>query len=480
MKPNRSLSFLLIALLLTFFLLFTAACFDPEGGVSGGFRFEKDKSGEGYVLKGCTEDFKGGDVTLPSTYKDKPVTAIGAGAFGNLSGERALTSVTIPDSVKSIGEDAFSYGSQLTSVTVGNGVTVIGKYAFDGCTKLTSVILGNQVQTLEEGAFCGCTALRTLTLPDSVTAIGPRAFCACSNLYGIRLSKSLESIGEEAFFYCPSLLSITIPESVTSIHKNAFDNDANYTKLSEIYNLSSVVIDESYQLRAWDIYTDAHTPSKLETTPEGFVFYRDAEKCYLMGYVGNDTDIVLPTDYRGRSYEVLNANNSDLGGGAFHCLRGINSITVPVGIKDLSGSVFDDCDVRHLYLSATVEQLDVDFCELESITVDAGNPTYQTIDGLLYQNDENWGLTLLHYPMLKSDVTDYTLPSTVQNIRIIELPATLNSFTIPTSVIRIEELPRDNDTCAIYYAGTKEEWERIDGSGGVSVVVHCTDGETDN
>ena len=82
--------------------------------------------------------------------------------------------------------------------------------------------------------------------------------------------------------------------------------------------------------------------------------------------------------------------------------------------------------------------------------------------------------------MLKSDVTDYTLPSTVQNIRIIELPATLNSFTIPTSVIRIEELPRDNDTCAIYYAGTKEEWERIDGSGGVSVVVHCTDGDTSN
>jgi hypothetical protein len=313
-----------------------------------------------------------------------------------------------------------------------------------------------------------------------VTTIGAYAFSACFSLSEIRLSKSLTTIGDQAFYYCSSLITITIPENVTSIHTNAFDNGGNATKLVEIYNLSSVSLDESYQLRAWDIYTDADTPSKLETTSEGFVFYTDSEKCYLMGYVGTEADIVLPDHYRGRSYEVLNANNSDLGGGAFHCLRGINSITVPVGIKDLSGGIFYDCDVRHLYLSATVEQLDVDFCDLESITVDAGNPTYQTIDGLLYQNDENWGLTLLHYPMLKSDVTDYTLPSTVQNIRIIELPATLNSFTIPTSVIRIEELPRDNDTCAIYYAGTKEEWERIDGSGGVSVVVHCTDGETDN
>ncbi len=480
MKRSKFLSFPIIALVLILLVLSFSSCLDSENGTEGGFRFEKDKSGDGYVLTGCTEDFEGGDVTLPSTYKDKPVTAIGASALGNLNGERALTSVTVPDSVKSIGEYAFFGCSQLTSVTVGNGVTVIGKYAFDGCTKLTSVDLGNQVQTLEEGAFCGCTVLKTVILPDSVTAIGPRAFCACSNLYGIRLSKSLESIGEEAFLYCSSLLSITIPENVTSIHKNAFDNGDTITKLSEIYNLSSVRIDESYQLRAWDIYTDDHTPSKLETTPEGFVFYVDREKCYLMGYVGTDSDLVLPTHYRGRSYEVLNANNSDLGGGAFQCLRGINSITVPVGIKDLSGSVFYDCDVRHLHLSTTVEELYVDFCDLESITVDVGNPTYQTIDGLLYQNDESWGLTLIHYPMLRSDVTDYTLPSTVQNIRIVELPATLNSFTIPTSVRRIEGLPWDKDTCAIYYAGTKEEWERIDGSGGVSVTVHCTDGDTSN
>ena len=195
-----------------------------------------------------------------------------------------------------------------------------------------------------------------------------------------------------------------------------------------------------------------------------------------MGYVGTDSNLVLPDNYRGRSYEVLNANNSDLGGGALEYLRGIDSITIPNGIEDLSGNVFYGCDVKHLHLSATVEELDVDWCDLESITVDAGNPTYKTIDGLLYKNEEYCGLTLVHYPMLKSDVTDYTLPYAAKNIRLRELPTTLNSFTIPTSVTRIETLLWDG-TCTVYYAGTVEQWEGMDGYFDVSGTVHCTNGD---
>ena len=99
------------------------------------------------------------DVKIAAFYKDLPVIRIENKAFYNC---RSLTSVTIPDSVTSIGGSAFSYCTSLTSVTIPDGVTSINSGAFYNCTSLKSVTIGNNVKSIGYGAFRDCTALKTV------------------------------------------------------------------------------------------------------------------------------------------------------------------------------------------------------------------------------------------------------------------------------------------------------------------------------
>lgn len=128
------------------------------------------------------------DVTIPSRYKGKPVTAINNAVFPN----SAVTSVTIPDSVTSIPDAAFVNCSELTNISIPNSVTYIGFSAFNSCTSLKSITLPSSLSTIQSYAFYNCGNLKTIRIPVSVT-----------------------SIGNCAFDVCPSLMTVTYPGSKT-------------------------------------------------------------------------------------------------------------------------------------------------------------------------------------------------------------------------------------------------------------------------
>lgn len=115
------------------------------------------------------------DVTIPSHYKGKPVTMIDHAAFH----DSAVTSVTIPDSVTSISDDAFAFCSQLTNISIPNSVTFIGFAAFNSCTSLKSITLPSSLSTIQSTAFYNCGNLETIRIPVSVTFIGNYAFAGC-------------------------------------------------------------------------------------------------------------------------------------------------------------------------------------------------------------------------------------------------------------------------------------------------------------
>ena len=153
-------------------------------------------------------------VVLPDS-----ISSIGQNAF---AGNETVTSVTIPESVTEIGDGAFNGCTNLGSVEIPEGVTSIGSETFANCTSLDSVDIPNSVTEIGSSAFNGCTSLTVIQIPVSVTVIGAQTFAGCSSLNSIDIPTSTTEIGNGAFDGCSSLTTIDIPVSVTTIGNGAF------------------------------------------------------------------------------------------------------------------------------------------------------------------------------------------------------------------------------------------------------------------
>ena len=171
----------------------------------------------GYTLIDVKKSASG---VIPKVVNDKKVVHIGEYAFYDCDW---LTEVTIPDSVTSIGENAFVgcpieratipamacthiKNSALRSVTITSGNIHNG--ALSGCTELTSVVIGNSVTNIGSYAFSTCTGLTSITIPNSVTNIGSNAFGTCTGLTSITIPNSVTNIGSYAFGTCTGLTEI--------------------------------------------------------------------------------------------------------------------------------------------------------------------------------------------------------------------------------------------------------------------------------
>ena len=165
-------------------------------------------------------------VTIPNS-----VTTIGKWAFEECI---RLTSVTFAENsnLTTIGNSAFRNCSRLTSVTIPNSVTSIGSTAFYNCSNLTSITIPNSVTSIGGSAFYNCSSLTSVTIPNSITSIGSSAFSSCSSLTSVTIPNSVTSIRNRAFFGCSSLTSITIPNSVTTIENKAFERCSSLTLLN--------------------------------------------------------------------------------------------------------------------------------------------------------------------------------------------------------------------------------------------------------
>ena len=147
-----------------------------------------------------------------------------------------VDSVFIPDSVTTIGENAFSELETLTSINIPDSVTIIDSYAFSNCYGLTSINIPDSVTTIDTYAFSNCSSLTSINIPDSVTTIGEFAFTRCSSLASVNVGNGVKVIGTHTFSNCPNLTSINMSDSVTTIDSYAFSN---------CYGLTSINIPDS-------------------------------------------------------------------------------------------------------------------------------------------------------------------------------------------------------------------------------------------
>ena len=146
-------------------------------------------------------------VTIPNSVKD-----IGESAFASCKG---LTSIDLPNSINSIDSGAFS-GTPLISVKWGNSITSIGSFAFSSA-KLTSVILPNSVSSLGDYAFINCKELSSVTLSNKMIKINKYTFSGCTSLKSIVIPNNITEIDEGAFYNCAAASSVVIGNKVASI-----------------------------------------------------------------------------------------------------------------------------------------------------------------------------------------------------------------------------------------------------------------------
>ena len=196
------------------------------------------------------------DVTIPSRYKGKPVTAINNAAFPN----SAVTSVTIPDSITSIPDAAFVNCSKLTNISIPNSVTFIGFSAFNSCTSLKSITLPSSLSTIQSYAFYNCGNLKTIRIPVSVT-----------------------SIGNYAFDVCPSLMTVTYPGSKTQwdaitkgSNNDVLENKLVCNQLEATFTADGKTFAQPQTINRGEKFTKPAAPSKENHTFAGW--YNGDEK----------------------------------------------------------------------------------------------------------------------------------------------------------------------------------------------------------
>ena len=250
----------------------------------------------------------------PKNNKTYKVTAIGSAAFKGTS----LNSITIPEGVTSIWNDAFNECQSLTSVKMPKTLKYIGVRAFYNCSKLNNISLRNTKSCGNE-AFSGCESLTVIDL-EGMASIGNSAFYGCASLTDINM-KNVATLGYSAFRGCSGLTSVTIPNSVTSIGDGAF---------WDCSGLTSVTFNAEKCTHMGSGFNPVFNGCRNLTT-------------LTIGY----KVMVIPNyAFRGCSgLTSLTIPNSvtSIGGSAFWNCSGLTSLTIPNSVTSIGDNAFDGC-----------------------------------------------------------------------------------------------------------------------------------------
>ncbi|MBR5328214.1 MAG: leucine-rich repeat domain-containing protein [Paludibacteraceae bacterium] len=238
-----------------------------------------------------------------------------------------LKSITIPNSVTSVGIAAFASCSAFTSVTIPNSVTSIGASAFNGCTSLTSITIPNSVTNVGDAAFSKCTSLTTITLPDGVLSVNDWTFSGCTQLTSVKMGENVTSIGQFAFENCQSLSAITIPDKVQNIGPYAFTNCT---------ALTSITIPENVTNISWNILSYCKALSSIIVSDQNTIF-DSRDNCNAIIETATNTIIATCTQ------STIPTTVTSIGDCAFYGRADLTHIAIPDQITTIGIAAFRDC-----------------------------------------------------------------------------------------------------------------------------------------
>ena len=385
------------------------------------------------------------NITIPAS-----VTSIGRNVFLECSSLTSFTVDTENLEYKSIsgmlmtkdGSTIISVPPAITAVTIPEGVTSIGDAAFYGCRGLTNVTIPDGVLNIGSSAFQSCSGLVGMIIPDSITFLGYQAFYGCSSLKHVTLSENMKYIGRNTFDYCRELTEVMIPAGVTQIQYNAFSRCYNLTNVTFCGNAPEIgaSVFEAVSLNCvayvkrgstgWGVdipgtwngirieYADDEPePEPKWTIVDGVLTAVDLNGC---------TDVTIPNSVTSIGDMVFNGctglknvtipnSVTNIGYVAFYACTGLTGITIPDSVTSIAHSAFINCS------------------RLTSFSVAAGNTKYKSISGLLLTKD---GSLLIAVP---GGVSSVVIPNGVKCIGSCAFEGcfSLVDLSIPDSVTEI-------------------------------------------
>ncbi len=371
---------------------------------------------------------------------------------------KTATSYKIPAEVTNISRYAFWDCAALTSIEIPNGVKSIGSNAFCGCS-FETVALPSGLKTINSLVFQNCFNLKSVEIPASVTSIGSNAFVRCKSLTGVTiLSKMVKFEYNDVFEGCPEVLiiyggagttaqtyatknghnfvEIDIPVSVLSSGNcGASGNNITYT----LYDTGELVIEGIGAMANWGFMWDEESDAPIQLYAPWRDYRADITKVTVrpgVTAIGSEafvscrnlTGIDLPNTVIGIGSSAfencpkldaikLPENLTQIGSYAFAYCNSLENITIPAKVQNIGSGAFRGCS------------------SLASIDVESANAYYTYVDGVLFTKD----MKTLHTYLGIGNGDSYVVPSgvTMINSSAFEYCSKLTSVTLPETLVTI-------------------------------------------
>ena len=405
----------------------------------------------------------------------------------------SLTSVTIPNSVTSIGSMAFygcnniinviwnarncngyNFGSQVESFVFGEEVEVIPSSICNGMNQLTEITIPNSVTSIGDAAFYYCTSLTSVTIPNSVTSIGNSAFWGCSGLTGeLVIPNSVTSIGGGAFFYCSGLTSVTIGNSVTSIEAHTFNGctgltsidipnsvtSIGYMAFEACRNLYSVTIDEGVSHIDSDAFYLCSNVTIVVWKAKNCNGYNFGKQVKSFTF-GNKVEVIPDGICSGMRIESINIPNTvtSIGSGAFSECRGLTSVTIPNSVTSIGGGAFYYCS-------------GLTFITIPNSVTSIGNDAFACCYGLT---------SVTNFANTPQEIGSYIFDNVDKSTCVLYVPAgsisaykSANQWKDFSKILPIEAQPADVTTTTVTPSETTADiaWPQVTGAATYTIEI---------
>ena len=397
-------------------------------------------NGLAYTILETTDGSKAVEVTYTNSK--------GGSYTGDIVVPAQVTNESVTYNVTGVGAKAFYKCTGMTSVVLPEGLKSIAKEAFYGCTALPAVTIPSTVTEILSYAFYNCKALEAVVIPDGVEVINTYSFNNCIKMKSLTIGAGVKEINSSAFKYCEALPKVTIPKNVTKIASDAFGSckaltefvvDAENTVYSAVekilYSKDGTTAIMCPLALAGEVTIPAGT-----TTIGAEAFYG----CTKITAVTFPNSVTTLGDNAFDGCSALTTANLNeglltIGESAFDN-AGITAITVPNSVTTIGANAFYYCmSLETAKLGSGVATIGASpfyrCTALKSIEIDAANANFTAVDGVLYSKDKT---TLIAYPNKKAatynildgvttigeyafcyctDVTAVTMPNTVTELK---------------------------------------------------------------